>query len=260
MKLKVGLIMFIILGLSFTLFQVFIKDNPTMISKKEAEAIATNLYGGKVLKAKANQENSNYQVSLENEKGIYHLNVDSKTKKISNVRLVERKETLITIEEAKKNMEKELNGQVNQIKQVNKEGQSFVEATVVKNGKNYRVEYDLKEKAIVSNKEIKSPLETSPSISEQKAKEIALQQMNGQVTNVSIVTGKNGENYKVTVDDHPKGAHVYVQANTGEVSSISSYSKEKPKPPIEVENDSDDDNDNDFDEDDQSDDSDDSDD
>ncbi|MBM7585487.1 putative membrane protein YkoI [Bacillus pakistanensis] len=257
MKLKVGLIMFILLGLSFTLFHIFIKDDPKIISKKEAEAIATNVYGGKVLTAKVNQENDNFQLRIENEKGIYQMDVDSETKKMSNVKLVERKETLNTIEDAKKNIEKEVKGQVNQIKQVNKDGKSFVEATVEKNEKKYRVEYDLKENAIVFNKEVKSLVDPSPSISEQKAKEIALQQMNGQVTNLSIITAQNGKHYKVTVDDHSEGAHVYVQANTGEVSSISLYSKEQPKPPIEVEDDNDEDNEDDFDEDDQSEDSDD---
>lgn len=253
MKVKVGLIVFIILGLSYTLFLVFIKDNPTIISQKEAGAIATNLYGGKVLNAKVDQGNNKYQLMLENEKGIYQLSVDSKTKKISNIELVEKKEALLTIEEAQNHIEKELSGQVNQIKQINKEGKPFVEAIVEKNSKHYSIEYDLKKKSIVSNTEINSSVKTSPYISEQKAKEIALEQINGQITNLSTVTTQNGKHYKVTVDDQAEGAHVYVQANTGKVASISWYSEQsqsKPQPktqpqPSEFENDDDSDDDSD---------------
>lgn len=237
MKVKVGLIAFIILGLSFTLYQVLIKDSPALITQKEAEAIATNLYGGKVLNAKVAQENSKYKLMLENEKGIYHLFVDRNTKKISDIKLVERKETLITTEEAKKEIEKELNGKVNRITYINKDGQPFVEATMKKDNKNYKIKYDITKKTIVSNKEMKSNQKAPPPISEREAKEIALQQINGQITNLSIVTDQNGEHYKVTVDGPSQSAHVYVQVNTGEVSRIFEYSKEQPN---EAENDDDD--------------------
>ncbi|WP_338448612.1 PepSY domain-containing protein [Niallia oryzisoli] len=227
MKLKICLITFIILGLSYSLFLIFIKDNPTTISQKEAESIVTNFYGGKVLKAKLEQEKRNYQLIFENDKGVYKVSVDSETKKISNIRLIEKKEALITIEDAKKNIEKELSGQVSQLKEIKKEGQPFVEATIVKDNEHYLIEYDLKEKTIVSNKEISSSVSNPPNISEQEAKDIALQQIKGEITNLSIVNTQNGRHYKVTVDDYSEGAHVYVQANTGKVSSISWYSEQQ---------------------------------
>ncbi|OCA86078.1 hypothetical protein A8F94_14660 [Bacillus sp. FJAT-27225] len=226
MKLKVCLIAFIILGLSYSLFFIFIKDNPTTISQKEAEEIVSNFYGGKVVKAKQDQESGNYQLMFENKKGVYKVSVDSETKKISNIRLVEKKEELVTLDEAKKNIEKQLGTQVNQMKEMKKEGQSFVEATVEKDNKHYRIEYDLKEKTIVSNTEIKGNESKPLNISEQKAKDIALQQIHGKVTDLSLVNNQNGKHYKVTVDDYSEGAYVYVQANTGKVSSISWYSEQ----------------------------------
>jgi uncharacterized membrane protein YkoI len=226
MKLKVCLIAFIILGLSYSLFIVFIKDNPTTISQKEAEEIVSNFYGGKVVKAKLEQESGNYQLMFENKKGIYKVSVDSETKKISNIRLVEKKEDLVTLDEAKKNIEKQLGTQVNQMKEMKKEGQPFVEATVEKDNKHYRVEYDLKEKTIVSNTEVMSSESKPLNISEQKAKEIALQQIHGKIADLSIVNNQNGKHYKVTVDDYSEGAYVYVQANTGKVSSISWYAEQ----------------------------------
>ncbi|KAA9030661.1 PepSY domain-containing protein [Niallia endozanthoxylica] len=229
MKLKICLIAFIILGLSYSLFLIFIKDNPKTISQKEAEAIVTNFYGGKVINTKLEKENSDYQLMFENKKGVYKVSVDSETKKISNIRLIEKKEALITIEEAQKNIEKELNGQVGQMREIKKEGQPFVEATIEKDNKHYRIEYDLKEKTIVSNQEMVSSVSNPSNISEQKAKDIALQQIKGEITDLSIVNTQNGKHYKVTVDDYSEGAHVYVQANTGNVSSISWYS-EQPQP------------------------------
>src|SRR4051794_23792281 len=193
MKLKVCFIAFIILGLSYSLFLIFIKDNPTTISQKEAEEIVSNFYGGKVVKAKLEQESGNYQLMFENKKGIYKVSVDSETKKISNIRLVEKKEDLVTLDEAKKNIEKQLGTQVNQMKEMKKEGQPFVEATVEKDNKHYRVEYDLKEKTIVSNTEVMSSESKPLNISEQKAKEIALQQIHGKIADLSIVNNQNGK-------------------------------------------------------------------
>ena len=251
MKVKVLLIVFIIFGLSFTLFQIFKKDYPVNISQKEAEAIAVKLYGGKVLNTTVNKENNNYQISIDNHKGIYNMYVDGNTKKVSNVRLIKRKESLLTIDEAKKNIEKELNGQVDQIKQVNKKEGEFAEATVKRDDKHYSIEYDLKKKKIVANTEKKTALNTHSNIqmkdhlskvteqknntntsliSKEQARNIALQQINGKVTNLSEVTTQNGKHYKVTVDGPLEGAHVYVQANTGKVSSISWYAKAQPKP------------------------------
>jgi uncharacterized membrane protein YkoI len=250
MKLKVCLIAFIILGLSYSLFLIFIKDNPKTISQKEAEAIVTNFYGGKVIQAKLEPENGNYQLMFENKKGVYKVSVDSETKKISNIRLVEKKEDLVTLDEAKKNIEKQLGAQVTQMKEVKKEGQPFVEASIEKDNKHYRIEYDLKEKTIVSNTEMMGSESKPLNISEQKARDIALQQIHGKITDLSIVNNQNGKHYKVTVDDYSEGAYVYVQANTGKVSSISWYS-EQPEPktqqqPSNIKNDdTDDENDDD---------------
>ncbi len=52
--------------------------------------------------------------------------VDGDTEKIKNIKLIERKETFLTVDEAKNNIEQEVNGKVTQIKQVNKDGQMFV--------------------------------------------------------------------------------------------------------------------------------------
>ncbi|WP_338470890.1 PepSY domain-containing protein [Niallia sp. XMNu-256] len=232
MKLKVGLIAFIIAGLSYSFYLVFIKDYPPTISEKEAEAIVTNLYGGEVLDTKVDPSNSTYQLKLDHEKGIYRVSVHRKTKKISNIQLIEKKEALLSMEEAQKNIEKELSGKVTQINQIDKEGNPLIEATVEKNNKHYRIEYDLLQNIIVSNTEVKSSVKPPLSISEEQAKEIALEQIKGQITNLSIVTNQNGKHYKVTVDDQAEGAHVYVQANTGNVSSISWY-EEQPDPDIQ---------------------------
>ena len=216
MKLKAALVVFIIAGLSFTLYQLLFTEPSKVISAKEAEVMATELYGGKVLNIKP--DDSSYQISLENDKGIYVLSVDGVTKKVIDVRLIERKEILITVDEAKNNLEQVLKGKVTQVKQVNKEGQFFVEATVEKENKLYKIVYDLKNKQIVSNQAVKNQVDVTP-ISKKEAKEIALKQLSGKVTDLSIVTTEKGPHYKVTVDGKKEDAHVYVQSNTGIVTS-----------------------------------------
>ncbi|USK60267.1 PepSY domain-containing protein [Peribacillus asahii] len=225
MKVKIVLIVFIVLGLSFTLFQVFIKDSPKMISQQDAEQIATKLYGGKVLNTTVDTEKDNYQISLENNQGIYNLYVNGQTEKVSDVRLIEKKEIALTVDEAKKNIENELNGRVQEIKQMDREGRPFVEAIVEKDQKYYQIEYDLNEKKIIANHEVKERVET-PVISKQEAKDIALKQFEGEVTKISTVETSTGTHYKVTIDGQKADANVYVQGHTGVVSSISVNSKQ----------------------------------
>lgn len=216
MKVKAALILFIILGLGFTLFKAFFNGDSTVISAKKAEAMATELYGGQVLNTKENE--AYYQISLENDKGIYELYVDENTGKIRNVKLIERKESFTTVDDAKNNIEKEVKGKVTQVKQVNKDGQPVVEATVEKDNKQYKIQYDLKNKQIVSSQVVKNQEEVTP-ISKQEAKEIALKQLPGKVKKISTVTNEKGPHYVVTVDGKEEEANVYVQSNTGLVTS-----------------------------------------
>ncbi|RST72265.1 hypothetical protein D4T97_016635 [Siminovitchia acidinfaciens] len=234
MKVKALLAVFIVLGISFTLVQIFKKNSSDQITKEEAEQVAVGLYGGKVLSSSV--KNENYEIQLDNDKGMYTLVVDGTTKKVSNVKMVEKKMNPLSLDEARKNIEREMNGTVTQINHVEKEGETLSEALVQKNNKTYSIQYDLKKKSIVSRseKEVKhdsihnanpdAEAQTSV-ISEQRAKEIAVEKINGKVTALSEVTKKNGKHYKVTVDGTSDGAHVYIQANTGNISSISWYTK-----------------------------------
>lgn len=247
MKLKVFLIIFITIGISFSLYQMFIKEDAKIISAEEAKKIAVNLYGGKALAAELDQSKSAYHIKLENDKGIYYLAVDSSTKKISEIKLGERKDTVAPLAEAKTDIEKETGGQITKFNEVTRNGKPYLEATVKQNNQHYSVEYDLQSQAVVSNEKVPANEKPSPSITEQEAKAIALQQADGKVTNLSIVNTQRGRHYKVTVDNKAEGAHVYVQANTGNVSSVAWYSSQNTNEDIDDDNDDNNDDDNDTD-------------
>ncbi|WP_316572247.1 hypothetical protein [Neobacillus sp. YIM B06451] len=247
MKVKLFLIGFIIFGLLFSSFQLFINDQSTELSKRSAQDIAVNLYGGKVIDTKEN--NGNYEMTLENNKGIYYLVVDGKTKKVKNIKLIEKKESNLTIKEAKVKIEGEMKGKVKQIEKVVKDGKAIANAIVEKENKKYRVEFDMSGKKVVATSEIPENIgdggqyqneENSEAIYEQRAKEIALQQGPGTVTNIAKVMMKNGEHYKVTIDSVNEVAHVYVHSDTGRVSSVSSIPK---KQTFDEDDDEDDEND-----------------
>ncbi|MED4531915.1 hypothetical protein [Metabacillus fastidiosus] len=196
MKLKAALLIFIILGLSYSMFQVFMKDSPKMLSEKEAEQIAADLYGGKVLNIEGDKGNSKYIVSIENDKGTYRLSVDRETKKVSDVKLIEKKAEKIAAE--------------------HKAEKSTAAAANVK-----------------QNNIAPTDSVPPPPISEQKAKEIALhalKEINGQVKGVTEVNIDKGKHYKITVEGKKEGGEVLVQANTGTVSQIRNYSKKQPDP------------------------------
>ncbi|WP_252504926.1 hypothetical protein [Sporosarcina sp. Marseille-Q4943] len=202
MKVKLLLIGFIILGLLFSLFQIF-SDSSAEFTEKEAQDVAVKLYGGKVLDYA--EQNGNYQMTLENDRGVYYLVVDGKTKKVNTIKLIEKKEEL------------DLAGdKVVGTSEISGDGDDGDGGMSIRE-------------------------EKREAIYEKKAKEIALQQARGIITNVVKVTTQKGDHYKVTIDSMQEVAHVYVQSDTGKVSSVSSI----PKKQTDDEDDDDDDHDDD---------------
>ncbi|MCM3744597.1 PepSY domain-containing protein [Sporosarcina luteola] len=189
MKVKLLLIGFIILGLLFSLFQIF-SDSSAEFTEQEAQDIAIKLYGGKVLDYA--KQNGDYEITLENDRGVYFLVVDGKNKKVNTIKLLEKKDELDSA------------------------GGKVVSDTIDIPG-------------------IKDPVdgrinineEKLEAIYEKKAIEIALKQAHGIITNVEKVTTQKGDHYKVTIDSVKEVAHVYVQSDTGKVSSVSSIPKKQ---------------------------------
>ncbi|OMP68372.1 PepSY domain-containing protein [Domibacillus epiphyticus] len=261
MKIKIFLIAVIVIGLGFVLYEGLFNNRPAIISQKQAEKIVTDMYGGNIVSVKWDQPKYDYYMVIKNEKGTYSLSVDGKTKKINNVKMMEKEEALLTLEEAKEKIIAESNGRVTEIKAMREQGKQYAEAIVSKEEKQFRVIYDLINEKTVSSKEIKdSPAEKAENvISEQRAREIALKTVNGSVTNVSKINSKTGPLYKVTVENSKDGAHVYIQETTAKLSSIywfKKVQKESPKtktntPPVESDDDDVDDEDTDTDSDDQ---------
>lgn len=253
MKMKLFLIIFIIVGLCFSLFQIFTNDPSADISEREAREVATNLYGGKVIDYK--EQNGNHQMTLENNTGTYYLVVDGKNKTVDDLKIIEQKTAPSSIEEAKVMIAEELNGQVVQIEEAAGNDRHLAMAMVEKGNKQYKVEFDLVGKKIVGTSEAPSTGEMNggkgentsggnpEAIYEQKAKEIALQQAGGTVTNVEKVTTQKGVHYKVTIDGMKEVAHVYVQSDTGKVSSVSSIPKKQTDDDEHDDDDEDDDDD-----------------
>jgi uncharacterized membrane protein YkoI len=240
LKVKLGLLAVIFFGLFFMLYQVLVKDASVIVSQQEAAAIASKLYDGEILESKMNKKKNQYVITVENDKGIYRLSVDGQTKKVSDVELIHKKNALLTAEEAKERISSEFNGNVTTIKTSGEKQPLFAEALVEKEQKEFRVVYDLKKRKIVSAVELKTKETASQPVSpkknnnqqknvtsEQRAKEIALSQLNGKVSNVVKMDSRNGTLYKVTVENEVEGAHVYVQESTGEISSLSWFSKMK---------------------------------
>ncbi len=95
----------------------------------------------------------------------------------------------------------------------------LLEATVEKENKLYTIQYDLENKRIVSNQLVKKSGRGSALFLNKRQRKSALQQLPGKVTGFSNVTTEKGPHYVVTVDGKKEDAHVYVQSNTGIVTS-----------------------------------------
>ncbi|MCM3710699.1 hypothetical protein [Sporosarcina luteola] len=189
MKVKLLLIGFIILGLLFSLFQIF-GDSSAEFTEQEAQDIAIKLYGGTVLDYA--EQNGEYEITLENDRGIYYLVVDGKNKKVNTIKLIEKKDELDSA------------------------GGKVVSGTI-----------DIPENEDHVDSKINRSEEKLEAIYEKKAIEIALKQAHGIITNVVKVTTQKGDHYKVTIDSVKEVAHVYVQSDTGKVSSVSSIPKKQ---------------------------------
>ncbi|KGX87404.1 PepSY domain-containing protein [Pontibacillus litoralis] len=237
MKWKIALVLFIITGLSYSMFVLVFQDDRQLMSPNDAKVFAAELYGGEVVDLTDDQHH--YFITVENEKGVYHFKLDKESEKVSNVELVQKKDfasQLATYTEVKAAIEEEVNGKVKKMEQVKTDGKIIVEATVDIKGKQHVIAYDMDKQQVLSNKLFKDEANALV-MTKKEAQQIAKEEVNGQIIDTSIVDNKNGQNYKVTIENELEVTSVYVQGNTGEVSYISMRSKQ----PIKEEEEDDDD-------------------
>ncbi|MCP3763562.1 hypothetical protein NLX67_14375 [Domibacillus sp. A3M-37] len=242
MKMKLFLTAFIFIGLVVVLYKGYIVERPAAVSEAEAESLAVSTYDGEVQSIEWNKDRQAYEIVLENDKGTYALSVDGQSKKVSNVKLLEKSQTTLTLEEAREQIRGDSNGIVTSISDITGDGEPRAEAIVDKNGTNYRFVFNLETGETVSSDEIKVadamtvPQEAKPFVvSELTAKEAAAREVDGNVTRIETVETNSGDHYKVTVENDDGGAHVYVQAATAKVSSISRFNHVKKEAPVEPE-------------------------
>ncbi|WP_046180774.1 hypothetical protein [Domibacillus tundrae] len=242
MKMKLFLTAFIFIGLVVVLYKGYIVERPAAVSEAEAESLAVSTYDGKVQSIEWNKDRQAYEIVLENDKGTYALSVDGQSKKVSNVKLLEKSQTTLTLEEAREQISRDSNGIVTSISDITGDGEPRAEAIVDKSGTNYRFVFNLETGETISSDEIKVadaitvPQEAKPFVvSEQTVKEAAVAEVNGNVTKIETVETSSGDHYKVTVENEKGGAHVYVQAATAKVSSISRFTNVKKEEPVEPE-------------------------
>ncbi|MBT2218284.1 hypothetical protein KK120_20990 [Virgibacillus dakarensis] len=235
MKIKLFLLIVILLGMFFILYQVLLKDKSAAVSQQEAEELALDLYSGEIIKTEMDKNKNHYIITIENEKGIYRLTVSGVEEKVSNVKRIKKKQSILTQEEAKGKIEQEFNGKVLEINP-SKKKKAHAEALVKKGQKKYRITFDLKKRELVSTIELKknkddlqsNPANKDTTTTEKQIKAIALKKMdgNGNVSDITKMNSKNGVVYKVTIENKSEDVHVYIQEATKKVTSVSRFTKE----------------------------------
>lgn len=234
MKVKLLLLSVIFCGIFIVLYEVLIDDKAVTISKREANAIATDLYNGHIVNS--SEKGDHYIISIENKKGIYRLMVDGETRSVSNVKQIKKKEpNLLTMEEAKANIRKKYGGKVTNTKQSGENAE-----VILKNGKKkLHIVYDLKKQQVVSKSRINKGGKGTPpdsnsdrdagaetkSIPRAQLIAIAQDELAGEVSNIKELKRDHGNVYQVTIENPSKRAHIYIQGATEEVTSISLVTK-----------------------------------
>ncbi|MEH6945006.1 PepSY domain-containing protein [Bacillus sp. JJ722] len=248
-NIKILLLGIIVLGTIFITFSLFNSSPEAALTKEEAKKIVQNRYSGNVNSIKKVQLNGEdvYHMRLETDKGIYNVTVNSHTKEIENMKLLEKHlaKSEQTIEEAKIAIEKHTNGKVTDIKESDQNGQSVAISKVKVGSEEKEVTYSLKDKKVLTinsaetnahTTKPKQPEQKKTLIPQNRAINIAKKQVNGKVEKAELINTKQGQQYKITILTTKEIVNVYVQANSGKVGPISRKPKQqrpanKPKIP-----------------------------
>ncbi|QIW18013.1 PepSY domain-containing protein [Bacillus thuringiensis] len=207
-KWKVALLLcFVLVSVAFVSQRIVSKQGEKILSEKQIQNIVSEQYPGKIknMKLVNKGEQDVYKVNLLNEKGSYEIIVDAQSGNIKRAKEISLKSNTITKEKAEELALQKVQGI---IKQTISEKRNGIEVFVI------TIETNAAQSTIVeiekATGKIQLLLKQTTKVTEQQAKEIAVQQVQGDVKGIRLEQ-KNGKNVYVIEIEKSANENVMVE-------------------------------------------------
>ncbi|RGO22641.1 hypothetical protein DXB28_05535 [Bacillus cereus] len=223
-KWKVALLLcFVLVSVAFVSQRIISKQGDTILSEKQIQNIVSEQYPGKIksMKLVNKGELDFYKVNLSNEQGSYEIIVDAQNGEIKRAKEISLKSNTITKEKAEEMALQKVQGEIKlTILEKRNEIEVFV-ITVETNDKQSKV-VEI-EKTTGQIQLLEKPM---TKITEEQAKEIAVQQVPGNVKRIRLEQ-KNEKNIYVIEIEKSANVNVIVEIeeNTGAFIGTSQIQK-----------------------------------
>ncbi|HDR8184364.1 TPA: PepSY domain-containing protein [Bacillus thuringiensis] len=207
-KWKVALLLcFVLVSVAFASQRIVSKQGENILSEKQIQNIVSEQYPGKIksMKLVNKGEQDVYKVNLSNEKGTYEIIVDAQSGNIKRAKEISLKSNTITKEKAEEMALQKVQGI---IKQTILEKRNGIEVFVI------TIETNVAQSTLVEIEKTTGKIQLlqkqTTKVTEQQAKEIAVQQVQGNVKGIRLEK-KNEKNVYVIEIEKSANENVMVE-------------------------------------------------
>ncbi|MGK9484114.1 PepSY domain-containing protein [Bacillus cereus group sp. MYBK29-1] len=223
-KWKVALLLcFVLVSVAFVSQRIISKQGDTILSEKQIQNIVSEQYPGKIksMKLVNKGELDFYKVNLSNEQGSYEIIVDAQNGEIKRAKEISLKSNTITKEKAEEMALQKVQGEIKlTILEKRNEIEVFV-ITVETNDKQSKV-VEI-EKTTGQIQLLEKPM---TKITEEQAKEIAVQQVPGNVKRIRLEQKNEKNIYVIEIEKSAnENVIVEIEENTGAFIGTSQIQK-----------------------------------
>ncbi len=204
---------------------VYFADNSNSMSEEDAKDFVRTNYGGTIssISQKDGESGVTFYIEFENDTGVYNIELNKKTSKVVSLSRQSVKDntqaaSLIQEEEAKKLIQDQINGDLLTIEETSQDSTPYY---------SFIIKADAKDTAYLLNRQSGEITEDSASgsteyISKEKAEELALQEISGDITEIDLEEDDDfGLVYELEIETASnKEVKMYINAYTGEIESI----------------------------------------
>lgn len=213
----------------FIIWQSSMAGDP-MLSAREAELEVLKQYPGNIEHTKL--ENGQYKLQLRSRTGLYQVVLDARSGSVKSIQQVEKTEntkqkTLKSREEIKTELRQRIDGQVDKLELIRKDGKQVYEAIITNKDKSRRkIILDPHTGDTISTRKMSGPSkdgnETARLLTEKEASKLALAKISGEVDDVELRGTKDGVPYYLIEIELADGREATVEVNaiSGAVRSV----------------------------------------
>lgn len=204
---------------------VYFTDNSNSMSEEDAKDFVRTNYGGTIssISQKEGESGVTFYIEFENDTGVYNIELNKKTSKVVSLSRQSVKDntqaaSLIQEEEAKKLIQDQINGDLLTIEETSQDSTPYY---------SFIIKADAKDTAYLLNRQSGEITEDSAAgsteyISKEKAEELALQEISGDITEIDLEEDDDfGLVYELEIETASnKEVKMYINAYTGAIESI----------------------------------------